>query len=108
MLDGRVQTACWSNCGTNLLFATSTEAIIYGLIIKTDQIFTSNAETSSSQAIPLIDTTKIDIDGVVVGGLIQCMESDPKGKHLAVLFQDTNCVAIFSIVRQPILQVIPR
>ncbi|XP_018577901.1 aladin [Anoplophora glabripennis] len=107
VLDGRVQTACWSSCGTNLLFATSTETVIYGLIIKTDQIFTSNTETSSSQAIPLIDTSKIDIEGIVVGGLIQCMESDPKGKHLAVLFQDTNCVAVFNIVRQPMLQIIP-
>lgn len=108
VLDGRVQTACWSNCGTTLLFATSTEAIIYGLLIKIDQIFTSNVETSLTQAIPMIDTTKLDIDGVIIGGLIQCMESDPKGKHLAVLFQDTNCIVIFNIVRQPTLQIIPR
>lgn len=108
VLDGRIQTACWSNCGTTLLFATSSETIIYGLLIKTDKIFTANVETSSRHAMPIVDTAKINIDGFIIGGLIQYMESDPKGKHLAVLFQDTNCVAVFNIVRQPTFQIIPR
>ncbi|KAJ8956838.1 hypothetical protein NQ318_014252 [Aromia moschata] len=106
VLDGRVQSACWSNCGTTLLFATNIEPIIYGVIVKNDLIFSSDVETSSTQAIPLFDATKIDIDGVLVGGPVQCMESDPKGKHLAVLFQDTSCVAVFNIVREPGLQLI--
>ncbi|XP_072393404.1 aladin-like isoform X1 [Diabrotica undecimpunctata] len=106
VLSGRVQSACWSNCGTTLLFATNTETIIYGVIVKHDLIFTSDADTSSNQALPMFDTTKVDIDGVIVGGLIQSMESDPTGKYLAVSFQDTDSVAIFSIIRQHGLQLV--
>lgn len=108
VLSGRVQTACWANSGTTLIFATTTETIIYAVIVKSDVIFTSDTEGSATQAVPLIDVSKVDIDGVIVGGLIQCMESDPKGKHVAVLFQETDCVAIFRIIRQPGLQLIAR
>ncbi|CAH1117706.1 unnamed protein product [Phaedon cochleariae] len=107
VLNGRIQAACWSNCGSTLLFASNNEPIIYGVIIKNDLVFTSDSDSSSTQAMPMFDVSKVDIDGVIVGGLVQCMESDPKGKRLAVLFQDTNCVAIFNIVRQPGLQLIP-
>lgn len=108
VLGSRVQTACWTNCGTTLVFATTVEPIIYAVIVKNDLVFTSDSDSSSNQAIPLFDVTKIDIEGVMVGGLIQSMESDPKGRHIAVLFQETNCVAIFKIVRQPSLQIIAR
>lgn len=106
VLNGRVQSACWSNCGTTLLFATDTETIIYGVIVKHDLIFTSDSDTSSNQALPIFDISKVDIDGVIVGGIVQCMESDPKGKLLAVMFQDTDCIAVFNIVRQHGLQLI--
>lgn len=107
-MDGRVQTACWTNCGTTLIFSTSAEPIIYAVIVKTDLVFTSDSENSSNQAIPLFDVTKVDIDGVMVGGLIQSIESDPKGRHIAVLFQETDCIAVFNIVSQPGLQLIAR
>lgn len=108
VLNGRVQTACWTNCGTTLIFATTTEPIIYAVIVKNDVVFTSDSDSSSNQAIPVFDVSKVDIDGVMIGGLIQSMESDPKGRHIAVLFQDTNCVAVFRIVRQPSLQIMAR
>lgn len=100
MLTGRVQTACWTNCSTNLLFATTTESIIYRLVAKTDQIFTSDTEESSKQAQPLYDVSKVDIDGVMVGGLVHSMEMDPKGKHLAVFYKDSNCVTLFNVIKQ--------
>ncbi|KAG5893708.1 hypothetical protein JTB14_017815 [Gonioctena quinquepunctata] len=106
ILNGRVQSACWSNCGDTLLFASNTEPVIYGVIVKNDLVFKSDSDGTSTQALPIFDVSKMDIDGFVVGGLVQCMESDPKGKHLAVLFQDSNAVAIFNIVRQPGLQLI--
>lgn len=108
ILSGRIQTACWANAGTTLVFATSTEPIIYAVVVKNDLIFTSDSDSSATQAVPLIDASKVDIDGVIVGGLIQCMESDPKGKHVAVLFQETDSVAIFRVMRQPGLQLIAR
>lgn len=108
MLSGRVQAACWSNCGTNLLFATNTEPIIYGLTIKSDQIFTSNVDTSINHAVPLFDLTKLDLEGTAVGGTVQCMETDPKGNHLAIFFKETNCIAVFNVAKMPVLQLIPR
>ncbi|XP_076270083.1 aladin-like [Rhynchophorus ferrugineus] len=107
VLSGRVQTACWSNCGTTLLFATSTEPIIYGVIVKNDLVFATDTESSSNQALPMFDVSKIDCGGAMIGGLIQTMETDPKGKHLAVIYQDTNAITVFSIVRQPGLKLIP-
>ncbi|CAG9858264.1 unnamed protein product [Phyllotreta striolata] len=104
--NGRIQSASWSNCGTTLLFATNAEPIIYGVTVKNDLVFRSDSDSSSNQALPMFDTSKVDIDGVTVGGLVQCMESDPKGKHLAVIFQDTDCIAVFNIVRQHELQLI--
>ncbi|KAJ8917048.1 hypothetical protein NQ315_012967 [Exocentrus adspersus] len=106
LVAGRVQTACWLNDGATLIFATSTDSIIYSLTVKTDQVFTSNIEVSN-QALPIFDTTVVDIDGVIVGGLIQCMDSDPSGKHLAVLFQNTNNIVIFSVTSHPEIKLIP-
>lgn len=108
ILTGRIQTACWTNCGTNLLFATTTETVIYGVVIKSDKIFTTNMEDTSKQAHPLYDVSKVDIDGVMVGGLIHSMETDPKGKHLAVMYEDTNCITVFNIIKQTgVLQLCP-
>lgn len=76
--------------------------------MKNDLIFTSDSDSSATQAVPLMDISKVDIDGVIVGGLVQCMESDPKGKHVAVMFQETDCIAIFRVIRQPGLQLMAR
>lgn len=108
VLSGRVQTACWTNCGTHLLFATSTEPLIYALRVKSGVVFTSDVESSNDQAIPLFDLTKIEIDGVCIGGLVQSMEIDPKGNNLAVLFQNTNVVALFNIARKHNIELIAR
>ncbi|XP_060516995.1 aladin-like [Cylas formicarius] len=105
VVSGRVQSACWSSYGSSLLFATTTEPVIYGIIVKSDLVFANETPSSSKQAVPMFDISKCDLDGVVVGGLVQCMETDLKGKHLAVIFQDTNCVAIFNVIKQVGLQV---
>lgn len=55
-----------------------------------------------------MDVSKVDIDGVVIGGIVQSMESDPKGKHVAVLFYETDCIAICRVIRHPGLQLIAR
>ncbi|EFA03757.2 aladin [Tribolium castaneum] len=105
--SGRVQAACWTSCGTSLLFATSTEPVIYGLNMKSDHVFSSNSESSIDHAVPLFDLSKIDLEGIAVGGIVQSMEADPKGNHLAVFFKDTSCVALFSVIKSPLLQLIP-
>ncbi|XP_045471493.1 aladin-like [Harmonia axyridis] len=106
VLAGRVQTACWTNCGTHLLFATSTEPLIYALRVKSGVVFTSDIESSNDQAIPLFDLTKIELDGVCIGGLVQTMEIDPKGNNLAVMFQNTDVIALFNIARKHNIELI--
>lgn len=109
IIAGRVQAACWSPCGSVLIFATNEEPLIYGLsFLQSDLIFASKSNNSPNQAMPLFDLTKIDMDNVTVGGLVQNMVIDPKGKHLAVLFQDTNRIAVFNILLQPKLQLTAR
>lgn len=108
ILSGRVQTASWSPCGNHLIFATSEEPTIFGLTFHSARtVFTSDSNISPNEACPLFDLTKVEINGTVVGGLVQNMIMDPKGKHLAVLFQDTNYVAVFNVAVHPVLTVMP-
>ncbi|KAK9869656.1 hypothetical protein WA026_003404 [Henosepilachna vigintioctopunctata] len=106
VLSGRVQAACWTSCGTHLLFATTSEPLIYSLRIKSNAVFTSDFESSNDQAVPLFDLTKIELNGTCVGGLVQTMEIDPTGNNLAVIFQSTNAVALFNIAKKPSIELI--
>ncbi|KAI4469793.1 aladin [Holotrichia oblita] len=108
VLTDRVQTASWSPCGSTLLFATTQETIIYALsFIKSDFIFAHDSSNSPNAAIPLYDVSKVDIDGIIVGGIIQNMDWDPTGNHLAVIFSETNYVAVFTVTLDPVLQLNP-
>lgn len=78
------------------------------MVVKNDLIFTSDSDSSATQALPLMDVSKVNVSGVIVGGLVQCMKSDPNGKHVAILFQETDCIAIFRVIRQPGLQLLAR
>lgn len=104
-MSGRVQTGCW--CDGVLLFATSTEPIIYGAIVRNELVFTSQSPSSSNQALPIFDVSKVDLNGVVTGGLVRTLETDPKGQYLAVMFQDCDMIAVFNIITRPTLQLIP-
>lgn len=109
LLSGRIQAACWSPCGTMLLFSSTEEPLIYALsFVQSDLIFAANSKNLPNQAIPVYDLTKVDIDGLIVGGIVQNMEWDSKGDHVAVIFQDTNYVAIFKVAVHPVLQLNPR
>lgn len=106
---GKVQSACWSSSGSFLLFATDQEPMIYGLTFaKSDIIFLSKADNTPNLAVPLFDVTRIDLDGVMVGGIIQTMDMDPKENYLAVLFQHSNCIAVFNVIKQPVLRLTAR
>ncbi|CAH0558280.1 unnamed protein product [Brassicogethes aeneus] len=107
VLSGRVQSGCWADNGNSLLFATNNDPVIYSVIVKSDLIFAKDVENASNKAAAIFDVAKVDIDGVMVGGLVQSMESDPKGRQLAVIYQETNCVTVFNVVRQAGLQLIP-
>lgn len=106
---GRVQTACWSQSGTHLFFATNLEPTIYALTFsKSSSIFVSEKDNSSNLAVPLFDLTRTDLDGVVVGGPVQTMDMDPTDSYLAVLFRDSNCIAIFNVQTSPSLRIMAK
>ncbi|KAK5646188.1 hypothetical protein RI129_004652 [Pyrocoelia pectoralis] len=108
VLTGRVQACCWSPNGNILLFVSNTEPIIYALsFMQLELVFASASENSSSLATPLYDLSKGDIDGAVIGGIVQNMEWDPTNNNVAVLFQDTNYVAIFKVTVNPTLKLTP-
>lgn len=109
MQSGRIQAACWSHTSEFLVFATTNEPVLYGLTFQTaDTVFVAHSETSANLSMPLYDLSRVDLDGIIVGGLVQTIDIDPKDKHLAVIFRDSNCVAIFNVSQQPFMQLIPK
>lgn len=107
--SGRVQAACWSNTSDVLVFATTDEPVLYGLTFQTvDTVFMSHSESAANLSVPLYDLSRVDLDGIIVGGLVQAIDIDPKDRHLAVTFRDSNCVAIFTVGSQPFMQLIPK
>lgn len=105
---GKVQSACWATSGSFLLFATDQEPIIYGLTFAKSDVFLSKTDNIPNLATPLFDLSRVDLDGVVVGGIVQTMDIDPKENYLAILFQHSNCIAIFNVVKQPMLRLTAR
>ncbi|XP_018333374.1 aladin-like isoform X2 [Agrilus planipennis] len=102
--SGEIAAACWSPCGSVLLFATSEEPFIYYLSSTRASAFNTKS-TGPNEAIPIVDCSKIERNGTIVGGLVKDMEWDPEGRHVAVLFQNTNYVAIFRTKVHPVLQI---
>uniref|UniRef100_A0A1A9VIK2 EIF2A domain-containing protein n=1 Tax=Glossina austeni TaxID=7395 RepID=A0A1A9VIK2_GLOAU len=95
---GHIQSACWSPCADFLLFVTSEESILYRLQLAEEQLFKSDCE--QKEALPLIDLRKIVVGERELGGKAQALAWDPKGLFLAITFQDTDCIAIFSTTIQ--------
>lgn len=71
-------------------------------------VFISKADTSPNLAVSLFDLTRVDLDGVIVGGIVQTMDIDPKENYLAVLFQHSNCIAVFNVIKEPVLRLTAR
>lgn len=108
-MTGRIQSAVWSPCGSILLFVTVEETVLYALSFKTGSaIFTRDSNASPQVAVPVLDLSKIELPNQnVTGGLVQALEWDPKGRHLAILFRDTNYITIFTTTVCPALQLSP-
>uniref|UniRef100_A0A1A9ZRI3 Aladin seven-bladed propeller domain-containing protein n=1 Tax=Glossina pallidipes TaxID=7398 RepID=A0A1A9ZRI3_GLOPL len=120
---GHIQSACWSPCADFLLFITSEESILYRLQFVEEQLFKCSenkqiikqgklqeeysksflfftAECEQKEASPLVDLRKIVVGERELGGKPQALAWDPKGLFLAITFQDTDCIAIFSTTIQ--------
>lgn len=91
---GRVAAACFGPNLTLLFTTTEDPATIFSLPLQ-DNIFDVKKGTNNDVkiAMRLIDLTKVNFsseendDYIIVGGRIVCMEWDPTGKYLAILFQ---------------------
>ncbi len=60
VLSGHVQSACWSPSGSHLLFATSTEPVVYALDLASAS--SSASASASASAIPLADFSAVAYD----------------------------------------------
>lgn len=104
--NGTIQSLVWSPCSTFLLFVTTEEPFLYSLGFIDDYVF-ANAP-SSKQAMPVADLSKVEMDGIDIGGKAQALAMSPQGNLLAVSFKDTNAIAVFSLsIRKFLLNVTP-
>ncbi|XP_047107165.1 aladin-like [Schistocerca piceifrons] len=107
---GHVKTACWSPCGSVLLFATSHETVIYSLsFIRAVTVFLADAEKASRTAIPVADVTPSETDttGDRIGGLPVSIVWDGRGQYVAVLFKESRHIAVFKSKLKPVFQLTP-
>lgn len=58
--SGRVVSACWSPCGSTVLFATSTEPVVYALMFgAVGSVFATEDKRSAAS---VIDVTPIELE----------------------------------------------
>ncbi|KAL0274599.1 UNVERIFIED_CONTAM: hypothetical protein PYX00_002694 [Menopon gallinae] len=107
VLSGRVQTACWSPCGSVVLFATTEEPVIYALpfdafgsVFQSDDLCNAN---------PVVDLTPIEVDDMEerIGGLVTSMCWDKRGHHLAVMFKESSVIAVFRTEIKSVFKITP-
>ncbi|KAK6629857.1 hypothetical protein RUM43_003678 [Polyplax serrata] len=107
VVSGRVQTACWSPCGSVILFATTEEPLIYALPF--DAVGSVFQSDDLSNANPVIDLTPIDasVNEGRIGGLVTSMCWDNTGHHLAVMFKESSVIAVFKTEIKTIFKISP-
>lgn len=102
--SGTIQSLVWSPCSTFLLFITTDEPFLYSLGFVEDYVFTNG--NTNKQAMPVVDLSKMEVNGMEIGGKAQTLAMSPQGSLLAVSFKDTNAIAVFSVsIRKFLLNV---
>ncbi|XP_053984736.1 aladin-like [Hylaeus volcanicus] len=97
--NGRVAAACFGP-NLTLLFASNEEsATVFSLPLQENIFDVKKASINDAKmAGPLIDLTRVsfstDDDYISVGGRVVAMEWDPTGRYLAIIFQDSPCIAL--------------
>lgn len=93
--QGHIVAACWSPCSSALLFATSLEPVIYALTFGPIRSVYTAVEDRRG-ACRVADLTDVTLpSGHRVGGEVNQMVWDGRGRHLAVTFHDSELIAVF-------------
>jgi hypothetical protein len=118
-LEGKCTSACWSSCGSFLLFSVSDESVIYYTHFYSDSTNNKIDIGGSGTALKCADVSKViyptesEDAGIEIGGLICDMAWDPTDSRLAVTFYDGtggNCqpfIALYHTRKLPNLHLIP-
>ncbi|XP_066951219.1 aladin-like [Macrobrachium rosenbergii] len=106
-LDSPVQSAVWSANGHVLLFVTQEEPVLFciGFI---DGEGVGGAKVAAQVAD--FTTKEVTIDSsenVIVGGAVRQLAWDPRSERLAVIFRQTEFIALFHTSFQPSLHLAP-
>lgn len=103
--SGRVAAACFGPNLTLLFTSTEDPATVFSMPLE-DHIFdvkTVGNFNDSKVAVPLIDLSKFtftnpdnDEEEMTIGGRVISMDWDPSGRYLAIIFQESPLVAVFT------------
>lgn len=109
-MSGRVQTACWSPCGSVVLFATTEEPLIYALPF--DAVGSVFRSEDLCNAGPVVDLSPVEVENAPegeerVGGLVASMAWDKRGHHLAVVFKESSVIAVFRTEIKTVFKITP-
>ena len=91
--SGPIKSACWSKCNTFLLFVTE-KPTLYRLQFSDDQVFANSS--SNKPTMPVADLTQTCVGQHEIGGLPKQLAWDPNGLYLAISFETSACIAIFT------------
>ncbi|XP_042878898.1 aladin-like [Penaeus japonicus] len=106
-LESPIQSAVWSSAGHLLLFVTQDDPLMYYLgFIPGEGV---GGTQVAAQVADLTPTEVVDESGdiVTVGGPVKQLAWDPRSERLAVVFRDTECVALFHTHTHPSLHLAP-
>jgi len=114
-LNGKCTSACWSSCGSFMLFSVSDEPVIYYTHFYTDNTTKTIDIGGSGTALKCADVSKVSFPNgdseIQTGGLICDMAWDPTDSRLAVTFYDGDgCqpyIGLYHTRKMPNLHLIP-
>lgn len=106
-LESPVQSAVWSSRGHVLLFVTQADPVLYHLTFIPGQGVGGTQVASQVADLTQVFVTTQDGEEMSVGGVVRQLVWDPRSERLAVVFRDTECVALFHTHSHPTLHLAP-
>lgn len=106
-LESPVQSAVWSSLGHLLLFVTQDDPVLYYLgFVPGEGI---GGTQVAAQVADLTHTlvNAEDAEEISVGGAVMQLAWDTRSERLAIVFRDTECVALFHTHTHPTLHLAP-